>query len=63
MDDIEHLSINQELGEWVASQCQEWRDHYSANYADQHDEFYRLWRGLWSAKSHSREPQRSQLVS
>ena len=63
MDDIEHLSINQELGEWVASQCQEWRDHYSANYADQHDEFYRLWRGVWSAADRTRDSERSKLIS
>ena len=63
MDDLEHLSINQELGEWVASQCQEWRTHYSTNYADNHDEYWRLWRGIWSAQDRTRDSERSQLVS
>ena len=30
---------------WVDSKCQDWRDHFEANYSEKFDEYYRLWRG------------------
>ena len=26
----------------------EWRHHYEGNYEEKHDEYYRLWRGIWA---------------
>ena len=42
---------------------EQWRDHYSANYEEKFDEYYRLWRGIWSAEDKTRESERSRLIS
>ena len=51
------------LAGWVMSKCDEWRDHYDVTYRDQHEEFNRLWRGIWSAQDKMRESERSRLIS
>ncbi len=38
-DDLDYLSTDKGLGEWVATTCREWRDHYEANYADDHQKY------------------------
>ena len=38
LNDIEHLSSGQDLGEWVVAQCRDWRNHYTSNFEDLHDE-------------------------
>jgi len=42
---------------------EQWRDHYSANYEQKFDEYYRLWRGIWSSEDKTRESERSRLIS
>lgn len=61
--ELQHIAIEEGLSEWVVSKCQNWRDHYESNYADQHDEFYRLFRGIWSAEDKTRESERSKLIA
>jgi hypothetical protein len=48
---------------WVVDKCQEWRNHYEANYQEKHEEFYRLWRGIWDAKDVSRKSERSRIIT
>tara|TARA_R110000787_G_scaffold7867_1_gene26213 strand:+ start:92 stop:2086 length:1995 start_codon:yes stop_codon:yes gene_type:complete len=51
------------LEDWVESKCSDWRDHFEANYSQKFDEYYRLWRGQWSAEDRTRQSERSRIVS
>jgi len=55
--------VDQKVENWVISKVDQWRDHYSANYEDKFDEYYRLWRGIWAAEDKTRESERSRLIS
>lgn len=48
---------------WVMSKVDEWREHYENNYQRRHDEYYRIWRGVWAAEDRTRESERSRLIS
>ena len=62
MDDNEKFG-DQKVEAWVMDKVEQWRDHYSANYEQKFDEYYRLWRGIWSAEDKTRESERSRLIS
>ena len=47
----------------TSNKVDQWRDHYSANYEEKFDEYYRLWRGIWAAEDKTRESERSRLIS
>ena len=51
------------LADWVIGKCQEWRDHYEANYSQKHEEYYRLFRNQWSAEDSERTSERSKLIA
>lgn len=51
------------LESWVMNKCEQWRDHYQTNYAEIHDEYYRIWRGIWDKSDSMRESERSRLIS
>ena len=51
------------LPNWVVGKCDQWRDHYEANYEHKFDEYYRLWRGIWDPSDKMRESERSRLIS
>lgn len=55
--------FNETLESWVMSKCDQWRDHYESNYAETHDEYYRLWRGIWNKHDSMRESERSKIIS
>lgn len=61
--DNEHLVIEETIESWVIGKVQKWREHYEANYSEKHDEYYRLWRGIWSAEDRTRESERSKIIS
>ena len=63
MDDYEKMSPDQKVEDWVINKVDQWRDHYSANYEEKFDEYYRLWRGIWSSEDKTRESERSRLIS
>ena len=62
MDDDKKYS-DQKVESWVIDKVDQWRDHYSANYEQKFDEYYRLWRGIWSAEDKTRDSERSRLIS
>ena len=62
MDDDKKYS-DQKVESWVIDKVDQWRDHYSANYEQKFDEYYRLWRGIWSSEDKTRESERSRLIS
>jgi hypothetical protein len=51
------------LEDWVLSKCEEWRDHYESNYEAKHEEYFRLWRGIWDGGDTLRESERSRLIA
>lgn len=55
--------VEENLGEWVWARVQEWETDYTTNYEQRFKEFYRLWRGIWSAEDKQRETERSRLIS
>ena len=59
-DDMIH---SQTLESWVINKCDQWRDHYESNYAEIHDEYYRIWRGIWDKSDTMRDSERSRLIS
>ena len=63
MDDYEKNSPDQKVEAWVMDKVEQWRDHYNANYEQKFDEYYRLWRGIWSSEDKTRDSERSRLIS
>ena len=55
--------IQEALEDWVITKCDDWRDHFEANYAQKFDEYYRLWRGIWAQEDVTRESERSKIIS
>ena len=51
------------LADWVIGKCQQWRDHYESNYAQKHEEYYRLFRNQWSQNDSERDSERSRLIA
>ncbi len=62
MDDDKKYG-DQKVEAWVMDKVEQWRDHYSANYEQKFDEYYRLWRGVWAAEDKTRDSERSRLIS
>lgn len=48
---------------WVQTRLESWRDHRQATYEDKWHEYYRIWRGIWSAEDKTRQSERSRLIS
>ena len=63
MDEEKTLMSEQSVEDWVMAKCETWRDHYEANYAQKFDEYYRLWRGIWSSSDMARKSERSRIIS
>jgi hypothetical protein len=51
------------LEAWVETKCRDWRYHFETNYSEKFDEYYRLWRGHWSAEDATRTSERSKIIS
>jgi hypothetical protein len=60
---MENDYIQDSIEGWVMNKCDQWRDHYESNYSDQHEEYYRLWRGIWAGEDSLRQSERSKLIS
>ena len=63
IDDKEDFTREQSLEDWVMEKVDEWREHYENNYQRAHDEYYRIWRGVWASEDRTRESERSRLIS
>lgn len=63
MTDYEDFNMEQSLESWVMDKCEEWRDHYESNYQEKHEEYFRLWRGIWDGSDTLRESERSKLIA
>ena len=63
LEGADNFTLEQDIEGWVMDKCDDWRDHYEANYSDKFEEYYRLWRGHWSAQDQTRQSERSKIVS
>ena len=57
------LDTSETIEGWVMERCDQWRDHYKNNYENKFEEYYRLWRGIFSVEDKTRESERSRIVS
>jgi hypothetical protein len=55
--------LEESLEDWVMYKVQDWREYYESNYDEKFDEYYRMWRGIWSDEDKTRESERSKIVS
>ena len=66
MDDYNEDTVNfvdESLEDWVMYKVNDWRDYFDTNYDEKFNEYYRLWRGIWSDEDKTRESERSKIVS
>ena len=59
----EPMIIEESVEDWVIQKCDDWRDHFEANYSVKFDEYYRLWRGIWASEDKTRDSERSRIIS
>ncbi len=53
----------QALASWLMYRLDGWRNHREQNYSSKWDEYYRLWRGIWSEQDRTRTAERSRIIS
>lgn len=58
---IPDLSLT--LEDWITEKRDNWRDHFESNYADDFEEYYRLWRSKWASEDKQRMSERSKLIA
>ena len=63
MADYDDFNLGQSLEGWVLDKCEDWREHYESNYEAKHEEYFRLWRGIWDNNDSLRESERSRLIA
>ena len=63
LEDNDFYVNENSLEGWVMDKVTSWRDHYEANYKEQFDEYYRLWRGQWAREDSMRASERSKIIS
>ena len=63
MNNENEMYTKMSLKDWIGDKCMMWRDHYQSNYQETHDEYYRIWRGIWDKSDSMRESERSKLIS
>lgn len=61
--DTDPLLIEPTIEEWVDGKAEEWRDWYEQNLRNKHDEYYRLWRGIWDPADKTRDSERSKIIT
>jgi hypothetical protein len=51
------------LSQWLSGRLESWRNHRDNNYLDQWDEYYRLWRGMWTVEDQNRKSEKSKIIT
>ncbi len=51
------------LSQWLSGRLENWRNHRDNNYLDQWDEYYRLWRGMWTTEDQNRRSEKSKIIT
>jgi len=53
----------QALASWLNYRLDTWRTHRDINYTQTWDEYYRLWRGIWSVEDRTRQSEKSRIIA
>jgi hypothetical protein len=53
----------QALAKWLSSRLEQWRNHRDNNYLKPWDEYYRLWRGMWTLEDKNRASEKSKIIT
>ena len=53
----------QALAKWLESRLEQWRNHRDNNYLKPWDEYYRLWRGMWTIEDRNRVSEKSKIIT
>lgn len=51
------------LDSWVIGKCDDWHNQWKENYQKPFEQYYRLWRGVFSIEDKEHESERSTLIS
>ena len=62
-DDAQLRSKGSELAGWIMGRVNRWRSVRNANYLRSWDDYYQIWRGVWSPQQQTREVERSRLIA
>ena len=60
---IDKKDGNSGLSAYIMERVDEWEDYRNTNFKAKWEEYYRLWRGIWSSADRSRQSERSRLIS
>ena len=60
---VKMLEGEKSLVEYVLDKNREWEEYAQSNFYKQWDEYYRIWRGIWSPSDKTREVERSRIVT
>ena len=63
MDEKDYSGPYQQLQEWVLGRVEQWEEHRNSNYQSKWDEYYRIWRGIWTNDDRTRQSEKSKLIS
>lgn len=63
IDEQEEFKREDGLIDYILDLSNDWRDFYESNYQAQHEEYYRLWRGIWAEEDKSRQSERSKMIA
>ena len=59
----EDLELGTTLQDWVMKKAEDWDNHYTQNYRKLHQEYARLWRGIWNPEDKTKDSERSRLIA
>lgn len=57
------LELGTTLQDWVMKKAEDWDNHYTQNYRKLHQEYARLWRGIWNPEDKTKDSERSRLIA
>ena len=63
MEEKDYSGPYQQLQEWVLDRVDQWEEHRNSNYQAKWDEYYRIWRGIWTNDDRTRQSEKSRLIS
>ena len=61
--DLAYDDPKSSLGSWIMERVEAWEEHRNTNYMEKWDEYYRIWRGIWSYEDKTRDSEKSRLIS
>ena len=61
--DLAYNDPQASLSSWVSNKVTQWEDHRNTNYLNKWDEYYRIWRGIWSGEDKTRASENSKLIA